>query len=164
MLDTPRYRRPVKNGQFYGREKGPLIRKLEQDILQKGKPLNLEQEFDLDRMCVEIPELVFGTEATKGWAFCHPPIMRWPSIGTKLDDQGEYVMETYFTPFRWECYIRGMKKFGLICWKNKTVGDWEVPVVPPVRSGIIYQYFDSVAMVYHYRWQWKVRREEAFLF
>lgn len=71
-------------------------------------------------------------------------------------------METYYAPFRWESYIRGMRKFGIIPFKYKEVGKWQVPVMPPVGSGVIYQYYVKEDMRYHYRWQWKDQTDTGF--
>ena len=74
MLDTPHHKHT--DVRFYKR-KGPLEDRVEQDILRYGCPLNIEQEADIERMFVEIPELAIGNNATKGWAFCHPPTVGW---------------------------------------------------------------------------------------
>lgn len=141
MLDTQRYKRT--DTRFYKR-KGPLEDRVEQDILRYGRPLNIEQESDIERMFTEIPELAIGNNATKGWAFCHPPTLAWEKDEFALDETGRYVVETYFSPFRWEAYIRGLRKFGIIPFKYKQIDEWQYPVMPPVGSGIIYQYYDKV--------------------
>lgn len=176
MLDKPRYSRTHRHAdeRFY-KHKGPLLQTVEDDIFRHGTPLNVNQEMDTERMWVQIPELVAGNNATKGWAFCHPPILHWPrSKGggkggkgkgkreIKLDEEGEYIVENYYGPFRWECYIRGMKKYGIVCWKYKEIGDYRVPVVPPVGSGTIYQRYEPEEMKYHYRWMWKGKPDLGF--
>lgn len=137
---------------------------MEEDILHHGKPLNVRQEQDLQNLFVEVPELVAGNNATQGWGFCHPPALRWKNSkrGTKLDEADTYMFETYYMPFRWEAYIRGRKQFGLVCWKYKKIGEWNIPVIPPVGSGVIYHWFNPEDMTWHYRWMWKGQPDMGF--
>lgn len=127
---------------------------LGQDLFHREVPLNQQQERDIQQMYVEVPELFSGTEATRGWAFCHAPSVKWPKAGGKMTDELKFILERYYKPYRWECYIRGMKKYGILPWKTENVGGWNVPIVPPVGSGCIRQYFDPEAEKMVYKWYW----------
>ncbi len=113
------------------------------DLLRKTITLNKKMEVDLERMFVDVPELSEGMEAVKGWAFCHAPSVKWPKLGTKPNRELQFILDRYYKEYRWQCYKRGMKQYGIVPWKTKEVGGWNVPVVPPVGSGEIRQYFDA---------------------
>lgn len=123
--------------------------------------LNLSQEADIEEMYTQIPEMRFGMEATRGWAFCHPPEVKWPAMGTVAGPEFQYVLQKYYTVFRWECYVRGKKKFGIVPYKMRWIRDHWVPVVPMLGTGTIWQYFDVDNECMVYLWFWNQRPGET---
>lgn len=121
--------------------------------------LNWKQELDIEEMYNQIPELRFAMEATRGWAFCHPVSVKWPAMGTSAGPEFKYVLRKYYSPFHWESYLR-QKKFGIMPWKSRKVGDREIPVVPMIGSGSIWQWFDIEEEVMEYCWFWANRPGE----
>lgn len=117
-------------------------------MLVKKIPLNTAQELDIEEMDNNIPELRFGMEATRGWAFCHPPEIKWDKLDTVLD---EYIISEYIVPFRWEAYKR-QKRYGIVPYKPRTVGEYIVPVIPMIGSGTIWQYYDIEDETMVYLW------------
>jgi hypothetical protein len=55
--------------------------------------VGLKQESDIEEMYACNPMLVAGMEATRGWAFCHPPKVTWPALDKVADKDFEYVLE-----------------------------------------------------------------------
>ena len=126
------------------------------DLLLKanGVMIGLKQERDIEEMYSRMPFLHAGMQATKGWAFCHPPTIKWPALGKRGRDDvlGPYI-KRYIVPFRWEFYTRE-KKFGITAWGERQVGKEWVPYCPPVGSGFIWRTWDKENRCYFYQWYW----------
>ena len=147
---------------------GPLSKRLANDLMHKETTLNLYQEADLMEMLRSIPEFVAGMKATQGWAFCHPPTVKWSKIGkreksknsllndfflkgTKMDKEFELVLKRHYMPFRWQSYVRGML-LGVVPYKFYDEGGWWVPRIPMIGTGCIRQYFDYETEKMVYLW------------
>lgn len=135
--------RQPKGGTAKGSRSTGVRGMVTQDLFHKEVELNQSQEIDIEEMYINVPEIAAGLEAVKGWAFCHSPIVKWPKLGTKPDKELQFILDRYYKEYRWQCYKRGMKQYGILPWKTKDVGGWNVPWVPPIGSGVIRQYFDA---------------------
>jgi hypothetical protein len=58
--------------------------------------LNRRQEKAIEKMFASVTSLVAGMEATKGWAFCHPPNVIWKSLGQQANDEFKYILQRYY--------------------------------------------------------------------
>jgi hypothetical protein len=116
--------------------------------------IGLKQERDIEEMYSMLPSLHSGMAATQGWAFCHPPTIKWPALGKRGRDDvlGPYIAR-YIVPLRWEFYTRA-KKFGITAWGQRKVGKEWVPYCPPVGSGFIWRTWDKEEHCYLYQWYW----------
>lgn len=121
------------------------------DMLNQAKSLNVQQERDLDEMFATVPELFNGMEATRGWAFCHPPTVKWKKLQSVMGPDFKFILERYYMKFRWESYLE-WKKYGIVAYKYRDVGGWRVPFVIMRGHGTIKQYYDhdTEQMVYMY--------------
>ena len=75
---------------------GPLSKRLANDLMHKETTLNLYQEADLMEMLRSIPEFVAGMKATQGWAFCHPPTVKWSKIGKREKSKNSLLNDFFF--------------------------------------------------------------------
>jgi hypothetical protein len=138
--------------------------------------LNQNQEADIEEMFTAIPTLISGLNATKvtttlmivhsiernkkkGWAFCHPVDAEWEAMTERELKEFREVLSENYTPFRWEAYVRGMIKYGILPWTIKLVGDRYVPVCPKIGTGYIRQYYDFENKEMVYQWMWRGRPE-----
>lgn len=109
----------------------------------------------IDEMFMEIPALTPGMQAEKGWAFCHPPEITWPELGTRLSGPMKEELNRMIMPFRWTCNVYRVK-YGIMPWwvEEDDEGNRE-PRVPRMCDGKIRQYFDTEKRRWVYEWIWK---------
>ena len=58
--------------------------------------LNRRQEKAIAKMFRSVTSLVAGMEATKGWAFCHPPNVIWKQMGQQANEEFKYILQRYY--------------------------------------------------------------------
>lgn len=58
--------------------------------------LNRRQEKEIAKMFRSVTSLVAGMEATKGWAFCHPPNILWKQLGEQADKEFKFILKRYY--------------------------------------------------------------------
>ena len=125
------------------------------DMFSSVTYLNRQQEYDIEEMFTAIPTLTSGLNATQGWAFCHPPEVEWDAMSEAEKREFEQMLEEFYVPFRWEAYVRGMIKYGILPWTTKRVGrNRVIPVCPKIGTGVIRQYYDFEEKEMIYQWMW----------
>lgn len=129
-------------------------------LFNRAVILNQDMAVFLDHLFDTNPALAAGLAATKGWAFCHPPELYWPSLGTKAGKDMQYILKQYYQPFRWKCYIEKKKK-GLVVWTKRRIGEFDdVPEVVDPEAGFIRMYYDVENKKRVYQWFWHNRPEQ----
>lgn len=117
--------------------------------------LNRKQQDDIELMKRNIPAWHSGQQATKGWAFCHPPEVEWPGVGTVNSEAFKELLVDHYMDFRWETNTRRIE-YGIMPWTVKTLKDGRrIPVIPPIGTGTIKQYYDFEEKEWVYHWFWR---------
>lgn len=127
--------------------------KVSKALFNKGVYLNENQEADIEEMYLSIPELRSGLEATRGWAFCHPPEVKWPLMGTVASREFTYILKEYYMEFRWKSHL-ARYKFGILAYYFEKIGEHWIPRIPKRGTGRIRQYWDSENRRMVYQWFW----------
>jgi len=125
-------------------------------LLQKSfKDVGLDQLDAIEEMFLTIPALTSGLQAEKGWAFCHPPEITWPLLGTKWSDEMLEELNRKIMPIRWTLNLYRVK-YGVCPWWVQEDEDGRREIrIPKFRDGKVRQYFDTETRDWVYEWIWK---------